>query len=90
MATKRTTSKKKGAMKGCGVKNGCKSKAGGLTAKGRKRINAKTGSNLKAPVPAKKVKPGSKAAKLVARVSALALVAGRVSVVVLHGGAGRC
>ena len=27
-------------MKGCGVKNGCKSKAGGLTAKGRKRINA--------------------------------------------------
>ena len=55
--------KKKGAMKGCGVKNGCKSKKGGLTAKGRKRINAKTGSNLKAPVTAKKVKPGSKDAK---------------------------
>ena len=42
--------KKKGAMKGCGVKNGCKSKAGGLTAAGRKKINKKTGSNLKAPV----------------------------------------
>ena len=52
-------SKKKGAMKGCGVKNGCKSKKGGLTAKGRARINAKTGSNLKAPVTGKP-KPGSK------------------------------
>ena len=54
-------SKKKGAMKGCGIKNGCKSKKGGLTAKGRARINKKTGSNLKAPVTGK-VKPGSKAA----------------------------
>ena len=52
-------SKKKGAMKGCGVKNGCKSKKGGLTAKGRARINRKTGSNLKAPVTGKP-KPGSK------------------------------
>ena len=52
-------SKKKGAMKGCGVKNGCKSKKGGLTAKGRARINAKTGSKLKAPVTGKP-KPGSK------------------------------
>ena len=25
--------KKKGAMKGCGIRNGCKSKSGGLTAK---------------------------------------------------------
>ena len=45
--------KKKGAMKGCGIKNGCKSKKGGLTAKGRKRINAKTGSNLQALLPAR-------------------------------------
>ena len=45
-------------QKGCGVKNGCKSK-GGLTAKGRARINRKTGSNLKAPVTGKP-KPGSK------------------------------
>tara|TARA_R100000541_G_scaffold28197_2_gene37505 strand:- start:165 stop:422 length:258 start_codon:yes stop_codon:yes gene_type:complete len=44
-------SKKKGATKGCGIKNGCKSKKGGLTAKGRKMINKKTGSNLKAPQP---------------------------------------
>tara|TARA_B110000858_G_scaffold35264_2_gene39492 strand:- start:88 stop:348 length:261 start_codon:yes stop_codon:yes gene_type:complete len=43
--------KKKGAMKGCGIKNGCKSKSGGLTAKGRKKINKRTGSNLKAPQP---------------------------------------
>ena len=27
-------SKKKGAMKGCGIKNGCKSKKGGLLLKG--------------------------------------------------------
>ena len=40
--------KKKGAMSGCSIKNGCKSKLGGLTAKGRKMINRKTGSNLKA------------------------------------------
>jgi hypothetical protein len=44
-------SKKKGAMKGCSIKNGCKSKKGGLTAKGRKMINKKTGSKLKAPQP---------------------------------------
>ena len=44
-------SKKKGAMKGCSIKNGCKSKAGGLTAKGRRMINKRTGSNLKAPQP---------------------------------------
>jgi hypothetical protein len=43
--------KKKGAMKGCSIKSGCKSKKGGLTAKGRKSINRKTGSNLKAPQP---------------------------------------
>ncbi len=44
-------SKKKGAMKGCTIKNGCKSKKGGLTAKGRRMINRKTGSKLKAPQP---------------------------------------
>ena len=54
--------KKTGSTKGCGIKNGCKSKKGGLTAKGRKMINRKTGSNLQAPVTGK-VKPGSKAAK---------------------------
>jgi hypothetical protein len=43
--------KNKGAMKGCSIKNGCKSKSGGLTAKGRRMINRKTGSNLKAPQP---------------------------------------
>ncbi len=50
MAVKKS-SKKKGAMKGYGIKNGCKSKKGGLTAKGRKMINKKTGSKLKAPQP---------------------------------------
>ena len=44
-------SKKKGAMKGCTISNGCKSKKGGLTAKGRRMINRKTGSKLKAPQP---------------------------------------
>lgn len=44
-------SKKKGAMKGCTVGNKCKSKKGGLTAKGRRMINKKTGSKLKAPQP---------------------------------------
>jgi len=38
-------------------------KGGGLTAKGRKKYNAQTGSNLKAPVTKKNVKPGSKDAK---------------------------
>lgn len=51
MPAKKTSSKKKGAMQGCNIKNGCKSKKGGLTAKGRARINRKTGSNLKAPQP---------------------------------------
>ncbi len=51
MATKKKTVKKKGATKGCGIKNGCKSKKGGLTAKGRRMINKKTGSKLKAPQP---------------------------------------
>ena len=44
-------SKKKGAMKGCNIGNKCKSKKGGLTAKGRRMINRKTGSNLKPPQP---------------------------------------
>ena len=39
-----------------------KSKTGGLTKKGRDKINRETGSNLKAPVTGK-VKPGSKDAK---------------------------
>tara|TARA_R110001592_G_scaffold120304_8_gene324312 strand:- start:2150 stop:2449 length:300 start_codon:yes stop_codon:yes gene_type:complete len=54
-------SKKKGAMKGMTVKGGHKLsvKAGaGLTEKGRKAINKKTGSNLKAPAP--NGKPGTK------------------------------
>ena len=51
MAVKKRKSVKKGAMKGCTIKNGCKSKKGGLTAKGRKMINRKTGSKLKAPQP---------------------------------------
>ena len=42
---------KKGAMKGCSIKSGCKSKKGGLTAKGRASINRRTGSNLKPPQP---------------------------------------
>ena len=50
-------------MKGCGVKNGCKSKKGGLTAKGRARINRKTGSNLKAPVTGKPKKGSKDAAR---------------------------
>ncbi len=41
----------KGAMSGCTIGNGCKSKKGGLTAKGRAMINRKTGSKLKAPQP---------------------------------------
>ena len=43
--------KKKGSTKGCTIGNGCKSKAGGLTAKGRSMINSRTGSNLKPPQP---------------------------------------
>ena len=38
-------------MKGCTIKNGCKSRSGGLTAKGRGMINRRTGSKLKAPQP---------------------------------------
>jgi len=47
-------SKKKGAMKGMTVKGGHKlsvKQGAGLTEKGRKAINKKTGSNLKAPQP---------------------------------------
>ena len=44
------------------VGRGEKSKKGGLTAKGRRKYNRATGSNLQAPVTGK-VKPGSKAAK---------------------------
>ena len=43
--------RKKSGMKGCSIKSGCKSKSGGLTAKGRRMINRKTGGNLKAPQP---------------------------------------
>lgn len=43
--------KKTGSTKGCGIKNGCKSPSGGLTAKGRRMINNRTGSNLKPPQP---------------------------------------
>tara|TARA_R100001129_G_scaffold123260_2_gene85893 strand:- start:4113 stop:4406 length:294 start_codon:yes stop_codon:yes gene_type:complete len=52
-------SKKKGAMKGITVKSGGKlsvAQGGGLSAKGRKEINRKTGSNLKAPAPNPKTK----------------------------------
>tara|TARA_B100000497_G_scaffold120507_1_gene149066 strand:+ start:493 stop:792 length:300 start_codon:yes stop_codon:yes gene_type:complete len=55
-------SKKKGAMKGMTVKGGHKlsvKQGAGLTEKGRKAINRKTGSNLKAPAP--NGKPGTKA-----------------------------
>tara|TARA_R100000773_G_C4211334_1_gene110842 strand:+ start:956 stop:1357 length:402 start_codon:yes stop_codon:yes gene_type:complete len=48
---KNVASKKKGGMKGCTIKNGCKSRSGGLTAKGRGMINRRTGSKLKAPQP---------------------------------------
>ena len=47
-------SKKKGAMDGMTVKGGHKlptSQGAGLTEKGRKSINRRTGSNLKAPQP---------------------------------------
>ena len=48
-----TKSKKKGAMDGMTVKGGHKlsvKKGAGLTEKGRRSINRRTGSNLKAPV----------------------------------------
>ena len=60
MATKKPRKRKKGPSLsvGRGEKLSVK-KGGGLTAKGRKRYNAATGSKLKAPVTGK-VKPGSK------------------------------
>ena len=62
MATKKPRKRKKGPSLsvGRGEKLSVK-RGGGLTAKGRKRYNAATGSKLKAPVTGK-VKPGSKAA----------------------------
>jgi len=44
------------------VGRGEKSKSGGLTAKGRAKYNAATGSNLKAPVSASQAKKSPKAA----------------------------
>ena len=68
MPAKRTAGKRTGSRKrgpslsvGRGEKQSVK-KGGGLTAKGRKKYNAATGSKLQAPVTGK-VKPGSKAAK---------------------------
>ena len=52
-------SKKKGAMDGMTVKGGHKQsveEGAGLTEKGRRAINRKTGSNLKAPAPNPKTK----------------------------------
>ncbi len=54
-----TKSKKKGAMDGMTVKGGHKlsvKRGAGLTEKGRKSINRRTGSNLKAPAPNPKTK----------------------------------
>jgi hypothetical protein len=54
-----TKSKKKGSMDGMTVKGGHKlsvKKGAGLTEKGRKSINRRTGSNLKAPAPNPKTK----------------------------------
>ena len=54
-----TKSKKKGAMDGMTVKGGHKlsvKKGAGLTEKGRRSINRRTGSNLKAPAPNPKTK----------------------------------
>ena len=53
-AQARTKSKKKGAMDGMTVKGGHKlsvKEGAGLTEKGRKSINRRTGCNLKAPQP---------------------------------------
>ena len=62
MPVKKSSKRKKGPnlSVGRGEKLPVK-KGGGLTAKGRRKYNAATGSNLKAPVTGK-VKPGSKAA----------------------------
>ncbi len=51
------------AKKPLSLKKEHKSKAGGLTEKGRKHINAKTGSNLKAPVSSKEAQKSPTAAK---------------------------
>lgn len=59
----RKRKKKLGRIVSLSIGRGEKSKSGGLTEKGRRKYNQKTGSNLKAPVTAKKVKPGSKDAK---------------------------
>lgn len=48
--------------KGISLRASDKSKKGGLTESGRKRINAATGSNLKPPVSAKEAKASPKAA----------------------------
>ena len=61
MAAKRRRRRGPSLSVGRGEKLSVK-KGGGLTAKGRRRYNRATGSNLKAPVTGK-VKPGSKAAK---------------------------
>lgn len=60
-ARKRTRKKGPNLSVGRGEKLSVK-KGGGLTAKGRKKYNSATGSNLKAPVTGR-VKPGSKDAK---------------------------
>ena len=49
-------------MKNVSLRKSDKSEKGGLTESGRKRINALTGSNLKAPVTAKQAKKSPKAA----------------------------
>lgn len=61
MAAKKPRKKGPNLSVGRGEKLSVK-RGGGLTAKGRKKYNRATGSNLKAPVTGK-VKPGSKAAK---------------------------
>ena len=61
MAQKKRRKRGPSLSVGRGEKRSVK-QGGGLTAKGRRRYNRATGSNLKAPVTGK-VKPGSKAAK---------------------------
>jgi hypothetical protein len=51
------------AKKPLNLKKEHKSKKGGLTEKGRKYINAKTGSNLKAPVTSKEASKSKTSAK---------------------------
>ena len=60
-AKTKAQARKKGAMDGMTVKGGHKQsvkEGAGLTEKGRRAINKRTGSNLKAPAP--NPKPGSK------------------------------